>query len=178
MQRNSKPSRMGWKGKMCNYFRNSNNSWNGTILGIIIINSWIIRCLREGDARHWQEDKEREHSQGPAGNPGQSPTPDPQSPTWDSQNPTPDRQNPNPDPQNPTLDPQNPPGSSELQPGNAGRGPMGLTLMMTQSAWPRAQGSHLACTSRLGFQWKSSRSSPALSTEPAWHSSTRHVLRW
>lgn len=54
----------------------------------------------------------------------------------------------------------------------------GLTLMMTQSAWPRAQGLHFACTSRLGFQWKRRRSNPAVSTEQAWHRATRHVLVW
>ena len=70
---------------------------------------------------------------------------------------------------------QGPPGKPVAEPNP---GSWGLTLMMTQSAWPRAQGLHFACTSRLGFQWKRTRSSPAVSTEQAWHRATRHVAVW
>lgn len=52
--------------------------------------------------------------------------------------------------------------------------PTALTLMMTQSALPKAQGLHMARTRRLGLQWKSSSSSPALSTQHAWHRAARH----
>lgn len=53
--------------------------------------------------------------------------------------------------------------------------PVVLTRMMTQSACPKAQGLHLARTCRLGLQWKSSSSSPALSTQHTWHRAVRHV---
>lgn len=73
---------------------------------------------------------------------------------------------------------QGPSGGNRQPPAPHAPAPRGLTLMMTQSAWPRAQGSHFTRTSRLGFQWKSSSRSPAVSTEHAWHRATRHGLVW